>query len=161
MFPCQQFIKNLCISYIQLSLHCGVWPFYTKNGIQKDGVFQGKGVGDEGCGVDLPLLNQRENLNAVAAVHTAVFIGAVIYLAMLAEKTFSAESTFTVTQSPGFTVVTCDLTYSTHYLMTYGDSRHCMGHRTMLDMQVTGSDAIQRHPDDGIFQLQQLGLHFF
>ena len=48
-----------------------------------------------------------------------------------------------------------------YHLMPYGDARHCPGNATVLDVQIAGADAAERHADNGVAGGFQPGFRFF
>ena len=83
---------------------------------------------------------------------------------MLAEKAFSAESFHIDGNSvPRFNGCnsTTDLINNTHHFVTYRNSWDRLRNRSVLNMQITGTDAGKGHPDDSITIILKHWFWFF
>ena len=83
----------------------------------------------------------------------AVFVGTVVDKALFAEKTFPAKGFHIDCHAiPRLNMGhgAADGFHNADHLMSDGDARHRARHTAVLDMQIAGADACQRHLDDGV-----------
>ena len=115
-------------------------------------------------GMGYPDIFRLAPVDATAQGPAPVRVGAVIDPAVLAEEAVAAEG-FHIHRHPVTGPDRGDgpahLVHDAHHLMAHGDPGHRPGHRAVLDVQVTGADAAQRHFDDGVPIVQQYGLGLF
>ena len=130
----------------------------------KEGLAVGDGVRDLGealvC-VGHPDILRLAPVDAAAQGPAPVGVGAVVHIPTPAEKARPAEGLH-VHRHP---VSRAELghvgpyfLHHPHHLVAQGDPRHRPGHGPVLDVQVTGADAGQGHPDDGVPGMLQGGL---
>ena len=94
----------------------------------------------------------------------AVGVGAVVHPAVAAEIALAAEGLH-VHRHPVAGLHGghggAHLLHHAHHLMAHGDAGHRAGHAAVLDVQVAGADAGQRHLHDGVPLVLQDRLRFF
>ena len=92
-------------------------------------------------------------VDAASQGPTAVGVGAIVHIAVPAKEALAAEG-FHVHRDP---VAGADggdvgayLLYNAHHFVPNRCSGHGARHATVLDVQVAGADATERHADDGV-----------
>ena len=100
-------------------------------------------------------------IDATAERPTAIWVGAVVHEAVLAEKTFTAEglhiNRHAVARLDAADLGANLLNHANH-LVANGYAGHGTRHTAVLDMQVAGADTAERNAHNGITRALQLGL---
>ena len=90
-------------------------------------------------------------VDSAAQRPAAIWVGAVVHPAVLAEEALAAEGfyvhRYAVAGLDGGDGA-ADFLHHAHHLMAYGDARNGAGDAAVLDVQVAGADAGKRHADD-------------
>ena len=132
----------------------------------KEGLLIGDLLGDEVqalIGVGDPDILRLTAVDAAAQGPAAVGVGAVVDPAVLAEEAVAAEG-FHVDGDPVPRAhrgdLVANLFHNAHHLVARGDAGHGPGDAAVFDVEITGADAGQGDPDDGVPGVQQAGLGF-
>ena len=122
----------------------------------KDGLFIGYAIRDTVQpvhGIGNPDIRGLAAVDAASQCPSAVRIGAVIDKAPLTEKAFAAEG-FHIDRHPVTHRKTMDLPSQcgdfSHHLMADDDPGPGFGDTAVFDVNITGTDGSESHPDDGI-----------
>ena len=115
-------------------------------------------------GKEYPHILRLSAVDAAAQRPAAVFVGAVVHIAPLAEKAIAAEGL----HIHRYPVAGLHMGHGAahglhhaHHLVAHGDARHGPGNAAVLDVQVAGADAGQRHLHDGVPLVEQHRLGLF
>ena len=115
-------------------------------------------------GIRHPYIFRLSAVDAAAQGPASVFVFAVVYISMLAEKAFATKSfhvnRHTVAGLHGGDLLAY-LFYNAYHLMPYGNARHGTRDTSMLDMQIAGTDTSQRDAHHGITGAFQFRHGFF
>ena len=122
----------------------------------KQGLFIGHAIGNA---VQSLICKRYTNILGLSAIYaasqspTAIRVGTIIYVTVLAEETLSAEGLYVYSHSIAW-LYNCDILsyffHHSHHFVAYGDARNSTRYTAMLDMQVAGADAAHCHTNYGI-----------